>query len=126
MMDDQNAPKPTVAAALRHWRGAEQTVALARRGKIAAEAAANAAAEAAEAAKATAEAATAALAASTLAEKSAAKTAAAAKIVAMATVADLADADADTALAEVGEVDAHQRYREATSRAAQRPATRPR
>ena len=46
--------------------------------------------------------------------------AAAAKAAALSTRADSADADAETSLAEVDEVEAHERYREATNRAAQR------
>jgi hypothetical protein len=61
-----------------------------------------------------------ALAAMTLAETSAAKTAAAAKAAAMSTQVDSADADAETAMAEVDEAEAHQRYRDATTRAADR------
>ena len=88
----------------------------------AAEAAAAAAADAAEAAAATAVAAKGALAAMALAETSAAKTAAAAKAAALSTQADSADADAETSMAEVDEAEAHERYRDATTRAAQRDA----
>jgi hypothetical protein len=110
----------STAEALQQWRAAERLVAVARRGKIAAEAAASAAEDAAEAAAATAEAAKAALASMALAEKSAAKTAAASKVVVMSTRADLADAEADQAMSEVNEVDAQSQYRAATDRAGER------
>jgi hypothetical protein len=54
----------------------------------------------------------------TLAETSAAKTAAAAKLATLSLSADLADAVSDTALADVDEVAAHERYRDAMNRAA--------
>ena len=118
--DDANPESLTTAEALQQWRAAERLVAVARRGKIAAQAAATAAEDAAEAAAATADAAKAALASMALAETSAAKTAAASKIVVMSTRADLADAETDEAMSEINEVDAQSRYREATDRAGER------
>ena len=52
-----------------------------------------------------------------LAEKSAAKTAAASKVVVMSTRADLADAETDLAMSEIGEAVAHDDYRAAEERA---------
>ncbi len=112
------AKEPTVAEALQEWRMAERVAAVARRGRVASEEAAAAAQEAAEAAIATAEAARSALEAMKLAEVSAAKTASAAKLAALSMDADLADAVSETALADVDEVAAQNRYRDATKRAA--------
>ena len=111
-------PKPqTTADALAEWRQAEQTAAVARRGRIAAEVAASAADEAEQAAHATAEAAQMALKAAGLAEASAAKTAKAAKLVVQMARAGLADSESEAAMADIDEVDAHERYRAAVERA---------
>ena len=111
-------PKPlSVSEALQDWRQAERVAAVARRGRLAAEEAAVAAEEAATAAAATAEAARNALEAMTLAESSAAKTAKAAKLAALSINADLADAQTETAFADVDEISAQSRYRDAMDRA---------
>jgi hypothetical protein len=115
-MPDQN-DEQTTEEALQSWREAERTVAVARRGRVAAEAAAMAADQAASAAAATALAARSALDAMALAETSANKTAEAAKLVALTSSADLADATSDAGMAEVNESLAHEGYRQAVSRA---------
>ena len=115
----ERGSKPaSTSDALEDWRAAERVVAVARRGRLAAEAAAAAAHEATDAANATASAARAALEAATLAEQSATKTASAARAVVQATQGDLAEADAALALADVDEAGAQHRYRDAVDRAA--------
>jgi hypothetical protein len=120
MTADGEVSRPTTEQALQDWREAERVASVARRGRVAAEAAVMAANQAAEAAKATAEAAKAALASARLAEESATKTASAAQMVVGATNADLADAMSGEALANVDQEIAHESYRQATGRAADR------
>jgi hypothetical protein len=64
----------------------------------------------------TAEAATRALESMKLAETSATKTAEAARLFVMASQSDLADTTSAAAMADVDEAQAHQAYRDATSR----------
>lgn len=110
----------TAPEALKEWRAAERTVAVARRGELAGQTAAAAAQEAADAAIATAEASKAALAAAGLAETSAAKTASAAKLLVKTTLIDVADSETEAAIAQVDEAEARSRYREAAAQAAKR------
>ena len=117
-MTETTNPSQTTEDALTQWRAAERTVAVARRGRLAAQAAADAAKEATEAASATAEAAKMALEAATLAEASAQKTAAAARMMAESTLVVMADDESEVAMADVDEEFAHNSYRGAVDRAA--------
>jgi hypothetical protein len=72
---------------------------------------------------AAAEAAKSALAAATLAESSARKTAAAARVMAESTLVDVADSDAEVAMADLGEASAHNDYRNDRDAAAERTSS---
>ena len=115
MTTEKEADARTTVEALQEWRSAERSVAVARRGKLAAEAAAAAAREAVDAAQATADAA--ALWAASLAEASAAKTAAAARVVVQSTRQGVSDATTELAMADVEEAEAHNIYRAAADSA---------
>jgi hypothetical protein len=95
-------------------------MAVARRGRLAAQAAADAAQEAAKAALATAEAAKAALHAAGIAEASAAKTATKATLAAGNALVDLADIDREAAMAEDRVAQARQSYADAVEFASDR------
>jgi hypothetical protein len=114
---DQSAEDQTTAVALTEWREAERSVAVARRGRVAAQQAMDAAELATQAAQRTADAAKAALESATLAEASARDTADAARVVVQSTRADIATSEDELAQADIAEVEAHDRYRQAVSRA---------
>ncbi len=118
-MDDSEA-LPTTAAALEHWRVAEQASVFVRRSLTAADLVSIAATIAAEAAVATATSAKAALAASVLAESSASKTAQAAELAAVAARTDHSSSMLDAAMVDEAVAIAHQGYLDAVARGKRR------
>ena len=120
MGDEENRDK-TAPEALKQWRTAERAVAVARRGRLAAQAAVEAAQEAADAA---------------IADRGSVEDCAGGggagrdvrrqdgksrrKLTVESTLVDVADTETETAFAEIDEAEAHGRYRDAAARAAKR------
>lgn len=117
---DKGEALPTTAAALEHWRVAEQASVFMRRNLTAADLFSNAATIAAEAAVATASSARTALNASVLAEASAGKTAQTAELAAAAARSDHSTALLDVGMADEAKAIAHQGYLDAVARGKKR------